>query len=180
MNQELREARNLYYLDRENDALFDRYVHLLARNGFDEEALKEAVLRIAAYQQAIHGEGFPGSMLDRLRDDPNAKGNSVHDWGVYSHPARDRYYFDFSRHGDTHSGFSWFTGVRDGWKQYDTGEDASYFGVWVNEDKRLTLTYAEGDVTLVIAPTQTSFDAEIAHMNKFYQGEIDHESEGHI
>jgi hypothetical protein len=66
----------------------------------------------------------------------------------------DRYYFDF--------------GKCKTWKQYDTKQDASYFGVWVNEDERRTLTYAEGDITEVYCPTQESFEAELKEMAEFY------------
>lgn len=56
----------------------------------------------------------------------------------------------------------------DGWKQWDTDQDAWYFGIWVNFETRQILTFAEGDETLVICPTQESFDAEIASMKDYY------------
>jgi len=37
---------------------------------------------------------------------------------------------------------------RDGWEQFDTDQDARYFGVWINRDARMTVTYAEGDLTI--------------------------------
>lgn len=40
----------------------------------------------------------------------------------------------------------------DGWQQYDTDQDAYYFGIWINPVKRETFTYAEGDTLHVIAP----------------------------
>lgn len=55
-----------------------------------------------------------------------------------------------------------------GWAQYDTDQDAEYFGVWVNVEKRMTLTYAEGDVTLVYCPTVESFRAEMKDAARFY------------
>jgi hypothetical protein len=66
----------------------------------------------------------------------------------------DRYHFDFD--------------VCKSWKQFDTKQDASYFGVWVNIEKRQTLTYCEGDITLVICPTIESFRAELEDLEKFY------------
>ena len=33
----------------------------------------------------------------------------------------------------------------EGWKQYDTNQDAEYYGVWVNAGQWMTLCYAEGD-----------------------------------
>lgn len=56
----------------------------------------------------------------------------------------------------------------EGWEQYDTDQDASYFGVWVNRTKFLTLTYAEGDWTLVRCPDAARYNAEIENANQFY------------
>jgi hypothetical protein len=67
----------------------------------------------------------------------------------------DRYFYDFEALGA-------------GWKQYDTKQDASYFGVWVNVEERKTFTYAEGDRTLVVCPTLDSFKAELADAERFY------------
>ena len=52
----------------------------------------------------------------------------------------------------------------DGWEQYDTRQDAPYFGGWVNKATRQIMTFAEGDETLVTAPDQASFNAEYADM----------------
>ena len=57
---------------------------------------------------------------------------------------------------------------RDGWTQYDTNQDAPYFGVWVNSRLRQTFTYCEGDHILVKCPTEESFQAEIEDMNRCY------------
>ena len=51
----------------------------------------------------------------------------------------NRYVFDFN--------------LKDGWQQYDTDQDAWYFGIWVNLKTLQTLTYAEGDVVLITAPS---------------------------
>ena len=56
----------------------------------------------------------------------------------------------------------------EGWEQYDTDQDAPYFGVWVNRTKFLTLTYAEGDWTLVVCPDIEHYNAEIGDANDFY------------
>ena len=56
----------------------------------------------------------------------------------------------------------------DGWKQFDTDQDAHYFGVWVNPTRRLTLTYAEGDWTLVECPTAYHYNSEIRDAIRFY------------
>ncbi len=55
-----------------------------------------------------------------------------------------------------------------GWKQYDTTQDASYFGVWIHQQKMEVMTYAEGDRSLVQCQTLEAFKAELAEMEKFY------------
>lgn len=55
-----------------------------------------------------------------------------------------------------------------GWEQYDTDQDAHYFGVWVNPSKRLTLSYAEGDWRMVECATVENYNKEIQGMNEFY------------
>lgn len=54
------------------------------------------------------------------------------------------------------------------WKQYDTNQDASYFGIWVNLEKRLVFTYCEGDRTLVVCPDNAHLKAELDSMAAFY------------
>jgi hypothetical protein len=55
-----------------------------------------------------------------------------------------------------------------GWLQYDTHQDAWYFGVWVNRQHRLTLTYAEGDINLTVSPDDCAFARELKEMADFY------------
>lgn len=55
-----------------------------------------------------------------------------------------------------------------GWKQYDTNQDAWYFGVWVNIPDRMILTYAEGDVTLVTCEDNDHLRRELESMAEFY------------
>lgn len=55
-----------------------------------------------------------------------------------------------------------------GWRQYDTNQDAWYFGVWVDVEGRRVFTYAEGDRCLVECPTLESFRAELDEMSRFY------------
>ncbi len=61
-----------------------------------------------------------------------------------------------------------FADDRRGWKQYDTDQDAHYFGVWVNPDLRFILSYTEGDWTLVVCTDDEHYNAEIKLMNDFY------------
>jgi hypothetical protein len=65
-------------------------------------------------------------------------------------PNRSRYMFDF----DTCS-------YNNGWVQIDSKQDAAYFGTWANADRRQIVNYAEGDVTIKTADTDTEFVAEI-------------------
>ncbi|EHA1069099.1 hypothetical protein I8Y05_004258 [Aeromonas hydrophila] len=63
----------------------------------------------------------------------------------------DRYYYDL-------------TLLAQGWQQYDTEEDAWYFGIWINTETLETFTYAEGDTSHVIAPNVEAFRAELARL----------------
>jgi hypothetical protein len=81
----------------------------------------------------------------------NAHGNRVRRTFVNADGSLSRYVFD-----------------RLHWEQYDTSQDAWYFGVWVNKRKRQTLTYAEGDLTLVECTDAIAFNLEIESMNRFY------------
>ena len=83
----------------------------------------------------------------------NQQGNTV----VHRHRSADRYLFD----GDDD-----FRGA--GWMQFDTDQDAWYYGVWVNPKTLRTLSYAEGDVYLVICPDAEHYNAEIKSMCEFH------------
>lgn len=61
----------------------------------------------------------------------------------------------------------------EGWMQYDTEQDAAYFGVWVNKQLLRTLTFCEGDLILVECLNADSFNAEIENMNEFYPQTVD-------
>ncbi len=67
----------------------------------------------------------------------------------------ERYYFDL--------------GLGKGWRQYDTNQDVSYFGVWVNQAQNMTLTYSEGDVTLVVCKNHLCYDEIIESYDRFYR-----------
>lgn len=56
-----------------------------------------------------------------------------------------------------------------GLEQFDTSQDAEYFGVWINRPNRYTLTYAEGDWTLVECPDFEHYKAEVEDCIRFYQ-----------
>ncbi|MFB0777725.1 hypothetical protein [Aeromonas salmonicida] len=71
-----------------------------------------------------------------------------------SHQA-DRYYYDRML-------------LAQGWQQYDTDQDAWYFGIWINTEKLETFTYAEGDINHVIAPNVEVFRAELARLYQYH------------
>lgn len=73
-----------------------------------------------------------------------------------SHPMRERYYYDCELNASK------------GWCQYDTDQDASYFGVWVNISTMEVLTYCEGDVSHVFAQNSELFKAELQSLVEFY------------
>ena len=83
----------------------------------------------------------------------NNRGNQIMD--LWRHT--ERYEFDWEH-----------CTSKKGWKQYDTSQDAWYFGVWVHPERRLILTYAEGDITIVRCPTEESYHAELKNMAEFY------------
>ena len=58
--------------------------------------------------------------------------------------------------------------IMEGWKQFDTDQDAHYFGCWVNPVKFMTLTYAEGDWSLVICHNKDQYNQEVQNMIDFY------------
>ena len=55
-----------------------------------------------------------------------------------------------------------------GWLQYDTDQDADYFGAWVNPSDLLILTYCEGDWELVVYQSPILYDDQLTHMGEFY------------
>jgi len=66
----------------------------------------------------------------------------------------DRYVFDLN--------------APDGWFQYDTRDDAWYFGQWYNPTTREFVCYAEGDWSWTQCPTQESWDATVKALAEFY------------
>lgn len=55
-----------------------------------------------------------------------------------------------------------------GWIQFDTDQDAWYFGIRIHKQRKQIVTYAEGDVFIIDAPTVESFNKEIKYMCEFY------------
>lgn len=94
-----------------------------------------------------------GKLIERSESRENDRGNRVHSL----HVGGERYRYDFK-----------ICTSEKGWRQYDTWQDASYFGVWVHVEDRRVVTFAEGDLTIVACPTLESFRAELEDAEKFY------------
>ena len=56
-----------------------------------------------------------------------------------------------------------------GFRQFDTSQDASYFGVWINKSTGTMVTYAEGDVTVTYCPSDKAYRAELKDMCAFHR-----------
>lgn len=77
--------------------------------------------------------------------------------GHWFAPEADRYIFDMRlcRGGA-------------GWVQYDTSQDAWYFGVWVHLESRQVVNYAEGDLYVDTYETVEEFRTKLKEMAEFY------------
>ncbi len=118
------------------------------------EGKRERVTHILAFR-TLRKQLRNGEYTDEI----NTRGNTVirdqdADIALEFLPGGDRYAYDF--------------GPCKGWIQFDTHQDASYFGLWVDTTSRRTFTYCEGDRTLVVCPTQASFRAELEDASRFY------------
>ncbi len=69
----------------------------------------------------------------------------------------ERYIIDFAEDFNT-----------EGWQQFDTDQDAHYFGVWINARQRLILTYCEGDWTLEECPSTDHYRDAVKRLCDFY------------
>lgn len=120
---------------------------------------------VASRQQAPAIEVAPGPQHSHVnaqgcqvfRDD-NAK-QKLMEWG-YPLMGGSRYPFDENLKG---------------WEQFDTDQDAPYYGIWTSVDRMAVVHYTEGDVTLVVAPDEASFKAEVRSLwNWNHQRSPDH------
>lgn len=93
-------------------------------------------------------------VIRKIKPSKNERGNQVYQLHIGS---GERYEFDFK-----------ICSAKNGWRQFDTSQDASYFGMWVHLERRLTVTFAEGDLTVVECPTRESFRAELKDAEEFY------------
>lgn len=126
------------------------------RHKYEQAEIVAHILEYRKYrtiwQNAPHEINDRGNIIYR---DQDADRQMSCRWGRVGRP-EDRYVFDFE------------ILVPKGWKQFDTRQDASYFGVWVNLEKRMTFTFAEGDRTLVVCADDAHLKAELDDMVRFY------------
>lgn len=71
---------------------------------------------------------------------------------VRSFRPADRYVYDFG-----------LCSTKNGFAQFDTGQDASYYGTWANPHKLAIVCYCEGDVTATMCDNVAEF---VSEMNK--------------
>jgi hypothetical protein len=84
----------------------------------------------------------------------NARGNSTqHTF----YADRDRYDYDFKR-----------CRLHEGWQQFNTHQDASSFGVWINPQLRQIVTFAKGNEITIYCATDASYEDELAEMRSHY------------
>ena len=57
---------------------------------------------------------------------------------------------------------------REGWKQFDTTEDAWYFGIWVQVQEFKIVTFAEGDLTEIQCESEDEMRQKLKEMEEFY------------
>ena len=93
------------------------------------------------------------AMMRRQDTRENIRGNIIHDMFLPS----ERYIIDFADDFKA-----------EGWQQYDTSQDAHYFGVWVNLDKRIVLTYCEGDWSLLVCADNDHMRTALDDMAECY------------
>jgi hypothetical protein len=73
----------------------------------------------------------------------------------------DRYRYDFG-----------LCSYANGWAQFDTAQDASYFGTWANPTRLLIFSYCEGDTTLKEAASPEEFAAELREIDVWNRAQV--------
>ncbi len=94
---------------------------------------------------------WPGAFLKGTRT--TAAGNPIEDYFISD---GERYAMDFAKCGN-----------KAAWYQYDTPQDAWYYGVWVNPADRIIVTYAEGDIGVIRCDSAAAYAAELAALDAF-------------
>lgn len=70
----------------------------------------------------------------------------------------DRYLYDFG-----------LCKTANGWAQFDTAQDASYFGNWLNPFRLMWFSYCEGDCTLIECESPAEFAEYVRETFALYQ-----------
>lgn len=84
-----------------------------------------------------------------------SEGNPIYDLGLL--PNTERYTFDFK-----------LCKSEDGWQQYDTNQDAWYYGIWVHIEGRLIVTFCEGELSVVHCENDARLKEHLDSMAKFH------------
>lgn len=61
-----------------------------------------------------------------------------------------------------------FGALQLGWEQFDTDQDAPYFGVWTHDKQREVLTVCEGDWTLSRYNDQAAYATALEQLREYY------------
>lgn len=73
-------------------------------------------------------------------------------------------------HGFNWSNDAYTLPIPKGFDDVEEWNQAPYRYVWVNPEARATITYCEGDVTIVLLASQEAYDAEIEDARRCYEG----------
>ena len=127
----------------------------------------------AACPDRCLGRGGRHRRLAGFRDQPGLVQPQCD--GALSRPQRDRHYssragvgIKITREfcpGDRYTYDFGFCSYENGWAQFDTAQDASYFGTWANPTRLMILSYCKGDTTLKEAASPEEFAAELREVD---------------
>lgn len=93
-----------------------------------------------------------------LKQDPEAKkGKNIYRMFLPDSSGFDRSSFD---------GATDF--IEESWSHHGTPQDANYYGQWYNDEKRMLLSYSEGDWILKVCSDRQSYLIEFEAMEKFH------------
>ena len=108
----------------------------------------------------------PPSLLEKTHArHPHPRRQLRQHFGVRNGTLKRKFLLNFDRYS-----LDFRTCTRErGWTQYDTDQDASYFGIWVHKENHEVVTFAEGDLTYFKARDADAFAAEIESMNAFHK-----------
>lgn len=128
------------------------------RREFTGRKLAETSLSIT-WIRLLGGAG--GQLPQRNNMRINDRGNCIYDDLeaddlIGAKRGEDRYHYDWGA-----------CSPKNGWLQWDVWQDASYFGMWINREKRATFCYAEGDRTYTTCRDEEHWQAEIVNLREW-------------